>query len=138
MVEHWIIPCSVKHFDVLSHFTKHEEIVWKRTSAIHEGDYAYIYVGAPYSEIMYKCIVISENVDESTLQKNQYAVTPNVVKRQPKYIKMKLLMKYPEKYLQFSMLKEAGLGQVQIQARTDRKLQRFLDEKDAELTAISD
>ena len=132
MVEHWIIPCSVKHFDVIKHFDSQDEIIWKRTSAIREGDLAYIYVGAPYSEIMYKCVVVSDNVDESTVEKNSYAITPNGVKRHPRYVRMKLLFKYPEKFLPFSMLKKAGLGQVQIQARTDRKLQKFLDEKDSE------
>ena len=40
---------------------------------------------------------------------------------------MELVITYPEGTFTYSKLKEQGLGQVQIQARTDRNLQRYLD-----------
>ena len=74
MSENWIVPCSVKFFDVVNHFEENNTIVWRKVSALKKGDTAYIYIGAPYSEIKYKCHIIDDDVDEKTLQSNEYAI----------------------------------------------------------------
>lgn len=130
MTEHWIIPCNVKYFDVVSHFKTHDTIVWRRVSAIAKGDIAYIYVSAPYSQILFKCLVISDNVDKSILEENQYAIRED--RPRSRYVQLKLLRKYTEGTLSLQLLKEKGVGQTQTQARTDRKVQAFLDEVDHE------
>lgn len=136
MIEHWIIPCNVKKFNIIEHFKLNSEVVWKNSFTIHKGDVVYIYVGSPYGEIRYKCEVISDQVDDDLLQQNSYAIvtktTNNYFSKKIKYIQLKLLKEYPEKKLPLSTLKENGLGQVQIQARTDRNLQRYLDKIDEE------
>ena len=60
MQENWIVPCSVKFFNIVEHFENNKSIVWRKVSALREGDVAYIYVGAPYSQIMYKCHVVND------------------------------------------------------------------------------
>ena len=48
---------------------------------------------------------------------------------------MEFLCEFPENALPLKTLKEHGLGQVQIQARTDRRLQMFLDEVERKTVA---
>ena len=126
MVENWIIPCSVKFFDVVSYLTNNKEIVWRRVSAVKKNDNAYVYIGAPYGQIKYLCRVIDDNVDENEVMLNQYAVKKGVSKKS-RFMKLKLIHEYEGGVLSFAKLKENGLGQVQIQARTDRRLQQYID-----------
>ena len=134
MTEKWIIPCNVKRFNVIEHFQHTDTVVWKNSFTIHKGDIAYIYLGAPYGEIRYRCVVISDTVDEATLQANPYAIqeqpSHNYFSKKIKYVQLKLEHEYTAGLLPLQVLKEHGLGQVQIQARPDRNLRRFLEETD--------
>lgn len=138
MIEKWIIPCNVKRFNIIDHFKSSETVVWKNSFTIHKGDIAYIYLGAPYGEIRYRCSVISDTVDEETLQANKYAIqeknSNNYFSKKIKYIQLKLECEYPEGLLPLAKLKENGLGQVQIQARPDRNLKRYLESVDYSLS----
>jgi 5-methylcytosine-specific restriction protein A len=137
MIEKWIIPCNVKHFDIIEHFKNNETVVWKNSFTIHKGDIAYIYLGAPFGEIRYRCSVISDMVDEQTLQENRYAIqeknSNNYFSKKIKYIQLKLDYEYPAGFFPLAKLKENGLGQVQIQARPDRNLKRYLEDMEHKL-----
>lgn len=130
MMENWIVPCNIKVFNIIDHFKENKRAVWKNSFTIRKGDVVYIYVGAPYGEIKYKCIVTSDTVDEELLQKHSYAIVTkpsnNYFSKKIKYIEFELLQEFPEKALTLARLKEHGLGQVQIQARTDRSVQQFI------------
>ena len=126
MSENWIVPCSVKFFDVVKHFEENDTIVWRKVSALKKGDTAYIYIGAPYSEIKYKCHIVDDDVDE----KNEYAIRKTESGKRQKYIKMKLDHVYDDGELSLDKLRANGLGQTQIQARTDRRLQAFISNVD--------
>ena len=127
-MENWVIPCSVKFYDVVEHLNEKDTIVWRRVSALRKGDIAYLYLGSPYSQIKYKCHVADDNVDEETLAKNSYAIRKTETSRKSKYLLLKLDYTYPDGKLSLDKLREHGLGQTQIQARTDRKLQHFINE----------
>lgn len=137
MKEIWIIPCNMKLFNVEEHFKKNDTVIWKNSFSIHTGDVAYIYLSAPYSEIRYRCNVISEKVDEDTLQKNAYAIptkqSNNYFSKRLKYIILELDKTYPVGYLQLQSLREHGMGQTQIQARADRRLRAYLFAKEEEM-----
>lgn len=137
MIEKWIIPCNVKRFDIIEHFKNNETVVWKNSFTIHKGDIAYIYLGAPFGEIRYRCSVISDMVDEQTLQENRYAIqeknSNNYFSKKIKYIQLKLDYEYPAGFFPLVKLKENGLGQVQIQARPDRNLKRYLEDMEHKL-----
>lgn len=126
MVENWIVPCSLKFFDVRKYFDDHDTIIWKRGSAIHVNDIVYIYVGAPLSEIKFKCEVILEKVNINEIMNNNYAIKEGTVVKENKYMKLKLLETYEDGLLPWKELKQHGLGQVQIQARIDRKLLEYI------------
>lgn len=137
MSENWIIPCNTKFFDVTEHFKYQDTVVWKNAFTIHKGDTAYIYLGRPYGEIRYKCLVINDSVDEVLLLKNTYAIpakkSNNYFSKKEKYIQLKYEYEYPAGMLTLAKLKEHGLGQVQIQARTDRRLQQYIYDEEMSL-----
>ena len=74
MTENWIIPCNTKVFDIVSHFKTHKRVVWKNSFTICKGDITYIYIGSPYSEIRFKCVVVNDKVDDELLKQNAYAI----------------------------------------------------------------
>ena len=131
MAEKWIIPCNVRRFDIIEHFRENETVIWKNSFTIKEGDTAYIYLGAPYGEIRYRCTVVCDEIDERTLQENPYAIqeqpSRNFYSKKIKYIQLKKEFQYPNGLLPLATLKEHGLGQVQIQARPSRNLKRYLE-----------
>lgn len=133
MVENWFVPCSVKFYDVVEHLKKNNTIVWRKVSALREGDVVYLYLSAPYSEIKYKCHIIDDNVSEETLKENTYAIKETGARRKQRYIKLQLDYTYPDGVLSLDKLRDHGLGQTQTQARTDRRLQAFIDSVNKEL-----
>lgn len=137
MEEKWIIPCNIKKFNVIEHFKNNEEVVWKNSFTIRTGDIVYIYLGAPYSEIRYRCVVISDTVSEEILQKNEYAIqsrsSNNYFSKKIKYIQLKLENEFPADFLKLEKLKMHGLGQVQIQARVSRNLLMYIEDKEKSL-----
>ena len=137
MAEKWIIPCNIKHFDLISYFKDNRFVVWKNSFSIKKDDIAYIYIGSPIRQIKYRCRVISDVVSDEMLQKNQYAISEeknnNYFSKKVKYIILELEQEYQDGVLLYNDLKLNGLGQVQIQARTDRRLQRYIDEVETKI-----
>jgi len=134
MIESWIVPCNIKHFDLISHFENTDTVVWKNSFSIKNGDVVYIYVGAPISEIRYRCTVISDSVSDELLDENKYAIVKktgnNYFSKKIKYVQLKKEVEYPDNLLPLEQLRKNGLGQVQIQARVDRKLKLFIDSQE--------
>ena len=140
MIEQWIIPCNINRFDLIDHFKRSKQVIWKNSFTIRKGDIVYIYLGRPFSEIRYKCLVINDTVDETLLKANSYAVpikkTNNYFSKKDKYIELQYICEFPEGTFPLSNLREHGLGQVQIQARIDRRLQRYIEEIETALSKI--
>lgn len=62
-VQAWIIPSNPKYFDIVSYYKNRNTSFWRMYPSIQEGDIVYIYVGAPYKAIMYRCVVKKTDVD---------------------------------------------------------------------------
>ena len=58
----WIIPCNVKHFDIVSAFSEMSSLEWRQSTKISVGDDIYIYVGTPVQAILYKCRATRVNI----------------------------------------------------------------------------
>ncbi len=134
MSETWIIPCNLRHFNLIEHFKSHIRVVWRNAFTIKPGDAVYVYVGAPQSKIMYKCIALDTAVDDMILENNKYAIVReqpnNFFSKKVKYVEMMLIGIIEDDYLSLEKLRENGLGQVQIQARAPRSLIHLLEEAD--------
>lgn len=58
----WIIPSNPKYWDIITYWANTDESIWNQGRGIILGDTVYMYVGAPYSAIMYKCKVIETDI----------------------------------------------------------------------------
>ena len=58
----WIIPSNPKYYDSVHAFDHTDEINWKQGRGIKEGDVVYMYIGAPVSAIVYKCVVTKTDI----------------------------------------------------------------------------
>lgn len=96
----WIIPANPKYYDVVQAFEKEEVIDWKQSSDVRVGDILYMYVGAPYSSIMYKCRAVEVDIPWD------YESKELSVK---KVMRIRLLQKYTPGVLSFDKLKEFGV-----------------------------
>lgn len=124
-METWVVPCNVKKFDLVSHFETSETVVWKKSRNIEVGDLAYLYVGAPYSEVKYVCEVIANHVDADIVAVCfPYAFDKRSMSSE--YMELKRIKTFPDGTFPLAELKLHGLGQVQTQARADRALKRFI------------
>lgn len=96
----WLIPANPKYYDVIQAFEENEIIGWKQSSDIRVGDLVYMYVGAPYSAIMFKCKAVEVNIPH-------YYEDENVSMK--KRMQIQLLQKYDPKEFTFDFLKEYGV-----------------------------
>ena len=58
----WIVPANPKYYDIEQAFENADEIDWKQGRGIKKGDTVFIYVGAPVSAILYKCVVTKTDI----------------------------------------------------------------------------
>ena len=58
----WIIPANPKYFDIQAAFSRTDEIHWKQGSGIKAGDTVFMYVAAPVSAVLYKCLVTETDI----------------------------------------------------------------------------
>ncbi len=58
----WIIPSNPKYYDSVHAFDKVDEIQWKQGKGIRKGDTIFMYVGAPVSAILYRCLVTETDI----------------------------------------------------------------------------
>ncbi len=58
----WIIPANPAYYDVVGAFEREKEIRWKQGRGIRKGDTVYMYVGAPVSAILFRCLVTGTDI----------------------------------------------------------------------------
>ncbi len=58
----WVIPSNPKYYDIIGAFEKNTEIQWKQAKGIKVNDTVFMYVGIPYSAILFKCLVTETNI----------------------------------------------------------------------------
>ncbi len=58
----WVVPAHPKYYDIVGAFEQTDVIQWKQSSKVHVGDIIYMYVGAPYSAILYKCRALKTDI----------------------------------------------------------------------------
>lgn len=66
----WIVPANPKYYDIVHAFDHKEEINWKQGAGIRTGDIVFMYVAAPVSAILYKCVVTETDIPFQYSDKN--------------------------------------------------------------------
>ena len=92
----WVIPANPKYYDVESAFEAAEEIEWKQGAGIRKDDTVFIYVAAPVSAILYKCLVTETDIP--------YEYHDGKVQMKA-VMKIKLLKRYQRDRITFAALK---------------------------------
>lgn len=114
----WIVPANPRVYDIISHFENSDTIVWKQTADIRVGDIVYLYLGAPYSSILYQCKVVEVSLPYLYSDENL------TMKRA---MKLKLLKKYNRGQYTFGFLNEHGLKSVRSMRRISSTLSKELN-----------
>ena len=110
--DEWVIPANPKYFDVISYIESLKVFSWRQPKNIKLNDIIYIYLGSPYSAIMYKGRVIELDIYNDA---------------EDRVMNIELLEKYDAKKYTFSKLKEYGLNSVRSPRRIPSKLAKILN-----------
>lgn len=125
MNEKWIIPLNIKYFDIVKQFKISEKVIIKKSRPYKIGDLAYIYLALPYGEIRYICEVVNDNLSKEYVSDHaQYALINSLSTNH--YVELRLVQELQDDKLKYPLLKENGLGQVQLPSRMSRELKRYL------------
>lgn len=108
----FVISANVRNYDIINHFAENKTVLWKQPQKCNAGDIVYVYVGAPYSRICYKCVVEKVNCKESDDQERYYAIT-NANRKPVRVMELLLVEQYESSRLGHSYLREHGLRTVQ-------------------------
>ncbi len=114
----WIIPANPKYFDIDKALRKSKTMTWKQSTDIKINDIVYIYVGSPYSSIMYKFKVVEVNIPYKYQDENLK------IKRA---MKIDLIKRYKKGKLSFSKLKEFGVNAIRGPRYMPLELSKYIN-----------
>ena len=99
----WLVPANPSYYDIGQAFRQSDETIWKQSTNINIGDTVYLYIAAPVSAVIYKCLVTDVDIPYDYRDKN---VSMDHV------MKIKKLEQYPADFLTADRLKEYGVNAV--------------------------
>lgn len=109
---YWVIPCNPNYYNVDAAFFKMKKLDWRQRISAEVGDIVYIYVGKPYSEIRYKCLVRKVWLKNREISDDEYYETDDL-KPVTSYMELELIEKYVTDSLPLHKLKMNGVKTVQ-------------------------
>ena len=127
--KYWTISCNINDYDIISALKKLKVIDWKQVlTNININDVVYIYLGRPYSQIMYKCVVRKINLKEQTIDDKEFERDTWNYENYGRYMELELVSSYPENsLLGFENLKNYGLTTVQSQTSAKKELVDYIE-----------
>ncbi len=117
--EEWIVPANPLYYDVIHCFDHQDTINWKQSSHMEVGDIVYLYVGSPYSAILYRCEVLAVDVPYS-YQDNHLTIS--------KVMQLKLLKRYSKEEFPFLKLKTYGVTSIRGPRRMPKRLSKEMNQ----------
>jgi len=107
----FIIPSNINMFDVISYIEGNKYFTWnKQPKEAKVGDLVYVYVGAPYSQILYKCEITKVNLK---IYSNRD-------------MELKLLKKYKNNEYTYNFLKEHGCSFIRAPRSIPERVAKLL------------
>ena len=98
----WLIPSNPNMWDIIGAMKRSDRLIWKQHRGVKQGDTVYIYVGAPYSAILYAYIVEEADVPS----------TYDFGKCYPYEMHLLCTHRFAKEQLPFAVLKECGVTAV--------------------------
>lgn len=102
-IKYWVIPANPHYYDVIKVFKEKEVVYWYQGANFIVGDIVYMYLGKPYSAILYKCKVIETNIASTKTDKKG-----NPIKR----MHLKRIKTFDKTEFTFNKLKQLGLTSI--------------------------
>ena len=100
----WLVPSNPKYFDIIRAFGERDVIEWKQGSdRMQPGDIAYMYLGLPYSAILYRCEIVETDIP--FLGKSEHV-------NLKKLMKIRKLEEYPRDWITLARMKEYNVTTV--------------------------
>lgn len=111
----WLVPSNPKYFNVIRAFDEEEEIHWKQgNDNIRAGDIVYLYLGAPYSAVIYRCLVTEADIPYLGEQPENVRIK--------KMMKIRKLVQYPFDKWTLPILRTYGVWSVRSARNCPEKL----------------
>ena len=114
----WIVPANPKYFNIEKALKENNTIMWKQNTDIKINDIVYIYVGSPYSSIMYKFKVVEVNIPYEYKDENL---------KMQRVMKIDLLTRYDKGELTFKKLKDFGVNAIRSQRYMPVELSEYIN-----------
>ena len=114
----WIIPANPNYFDIDKALKENTTMTWKQSADIKINDIVYIYVGKPYSSIMYKFKVLDVNIPYEYKDENL---------KMQKIMKIELIKRYKKGKLSLDKLKEFGVNSIRSQRYMPVELSEYIN-----------
>lgn len=118
-IDTWLVPANPKYYDIEGAFEQYDEIIWKQSTNVQIGDIAYMYVAAPVSAILFKCVITATDIPYEHFG----AV------RIKKVMKIKFLEKYRRDQFPLKVMKKHGVGTVQGCHGMPEEMERYIRKK---------
>src|SRR5690625_5018557 len=135
-MEKWIITCNPDYYDVIEAFNSHKLLNWKQSVNVQVGDIVYIYVGAPYSAIMFETKVLAVNLPEVKIYDQEFVKDGTTFEHHGRYMEIELIERFDEELLKFKELKKYGLKSVQGPSRVSDDLDTYIQEMKTNLIGL--
>ena len=118
-INEWIMPANTKYFDIVGYMEKVRPILWKQPNdKVNVGDFVYIYIGQPYSALMYKCIVKKNNLEAT------YAASK---RKNQKEMEIEIVEKYDKNKYTFKRLNKLGIKAIRGPRTITEALKKEID-----------
>lgn len=118
--ESFLVPANPSYYDVFKAFEEKDTILWKQAASIHPGDKVYLYLGQPYSAILFGCEVLETDIP---CKEREGKVLID------KLMKIRLLRRYDEKSFPLDRIKALGMTSVRSQRKIPKALVKELEKE---------
>lgn len=118
-IKKWIVPANPKYYDIVGAFSGVTESLWKQGKGIEVGDTVYMYVGAPYSAILYRCYVTATHI--ATTNRGGKANVRELMK-------VRIDARYDKKKCTLYKMKKFGVTTVRGPRFMPENLEKFIEE----------
>lgn len=92
----WLVPANPRYYDVEQDFGTTGTILWHQRTRVRVGDHVYLYMGAPVSAILYRCVI-----EETDL--------PDTERPGKKCMRLSLLCRYDPTFFPLESLRGHGI-----------------------------
>lgn len=112
MKEYWVVPCNPKYFDLQEHLKTTNEVAFKKLRPLNADNEVFIYVAAPFSQIMHRGIVTKAMCSEDDLQNHPYALKIQQSDNK-RFFMIEILESFADGSFPYADLKANDIGQTQ-------------------------